>query len=149
MSNTIDMSALDIDMSSVEDLQAFALPPEGSYSCLLSLTPKAIKGETKVSWDFKVIEPLELNDPDAKVPANATFSTLMGLKKITTAKGEFDPRSFYKVKTSILAEALGVENNPRELVEAVQNIQVTCFLKHKLSGDKMFSEVLDTGFSVG
>ena len=68
MSTTIDMSALDIDMNSVEELKGFELPPEGSYSCLLSLVPKAFNGETKVVWEYSVVEPLELNDPDAVVP---------------------------------------------------------------------------------
>ena len=149
MSTTIDMSALDIDMNSVEDLKGFEVPPEGSYSCLVSLVPKVFDGETKVVWEYTVVEPLELNDPDAVVPADASFNTIMGLKKVKTAKGEFDPRSFYKTKTTILAEALGVANNPRELVEAVQNIQVTCFLKHKLQGDKTYADVIDAGFVVG
>ena len=50
MSNTIDMSELDVDMNSVEELKGFELPPEGSYTCTLSLAPKAINGETRLEW---------------------------------------------------------------------------------------------------
>ena len=55
MSNTIDMSALDVDMNSVEELKGFELPPEGSYTCTLSLAPKAINGETRLEWKFDVV----------------------------------------------------------------------------------------------
>ena len=149
MSTTIDMSELDVDMNSVEELKGFELPPEGSYTCTLSLSPKSINGETRLEWKFDVVEPIELNDPDAVVPAGATFNLLMGLKVIKTKDGkDFDPKSVFKVKCTILSEALGVANNPRELVEAVQNIQVNCFLKHKLTNGKVYAEVTDAGFEV-
>ena len=149
MSNTIDMSALDVDMNSVEELKGFELPPEGSYTCTLSLSPKAINGETRLEWKFDVVEPIELNDPDAVVPAGATFNLLMGLRPIKTKDGkDFDPKAVFKVKCTILSEALGVANNPRELVEAVQNVQVNCFLKHKLTNGKVYAEVPDAGFEV-
>ena len=149
MTTNIDMTALDVDMNSVEDLTGFELPPEGSYVCMLSLAPKVINGETRIEWKYDVVEPLQLNDPDAEVPAGATFNQLMGLKVIKTKDGkDFDPRSVFKVKCTILSEALGVANNPRELVEAVQNVQVTCFLKHKLSNGKVYAEVTDAGFGL-
>ena len=149
MTTNIDMTALDVDMNSVEDIKGFELPPEGSYVCTLSLAPKAINGETRIEWKYDVVEPLQLNDPDAEVPAGATFNQLMGLKVIKTKDGkDFDPRSVFKVKCTILSEALGVANNPRELVEAVQNVQVTCFLKHKLSNGKVYAEVTDAGFGL-
>lgn len=149
MTTNIDMTALDVDMNSVEDIKGFELPPEGSYVCMLSLAPKVINGETRIEWKYDVVEPLQLNDPDAEVPAGATFNQLMGLKVIKTKDGkDFDPRSVFKVKCTILSEALGVANNPRELVEAVQNVQVTCFLKHKLSNGKVYAEVTDAGFGL-
>lgn len=149
MTTNIDMTALDVDMNSVEDIKGFELPPEGSYVCMLSLAPKVINNETRIEWKYDVVEPLQLNDPDAEVPAGATFNQLMGLKVIKTKDGkDFDPRSVFKVKCTILSEALGVANNPRELVEAVQNVQVTCFLKHKLSNGKVYAEVTDAGFGL-
>ena len=73
----------------------------------------------------------------------------MGLKPIKTKDGkDFDPKSVFKVKCTILSEALGVQNGVRELVEATQNIQVTCFLKHKLTNGKLYAEVTDAGFAV-
>ena len=149
MTTNIDMTALDVDMNSVEDIKGFELPPEGSYVCTLSLAPKVINNETRIEWKYDVVEPLQLNDPDAEVPAGATFNQLMGLKVIKTKDGkDFDPRSVFKVKCTILSEALGVANNPRELVEAVQNVQVTCFLKHKLTNGKVYAEVTDAGFGL-
>ena len=149
MTTNIDMTALDVDMNSVEDIKGFELPPEGSYVCMLSLAPKVINNETRIEWKYDVVEPVQLNDPDAEVPAGATFNQLMGLKVIKTKDGkDFDPRSVFKVKCTILSEALGVANNPRELVEAVQNVQVTCFLKHKLSNGKVYAEVTDAGFGL-
>lgn len=147
--NNIDMTALDVDMNSVEDIKGFELPPEGSYVCTLSLSPKVINSETRIEWKYDVVEPLQLNDPDAEVPAGATFNQLMGLKVIKTKDGkDFDPRSVFKVKCTILSEALGVANTVRELVEAVQNVQVTCFLKHKLTNGKVYAEVTDAGFGL-
>ena len=143
MSTTnLDLSLLETDMDSVPDLAGFELPPEGSYSALLSITPKVINGVTKLEWNYKVVEPLELNDPEAVVPAEASFSTLAGL-------ADDKQKSFMKVKTTILAEALGIPNNLKAIVENVQNVQVTCFLKHKAHGDKLYANVTDTGFSVG
>ena len=113
------------------------------------MSPKAINGETRLEWKFDVVEPIELNDPDAVVPAGATFNLLMGLRPIKTKDGkDFDPKAVFKVKCTILSEALGVANNPRELVEAVQNVQVNCFLKHKLTNGKVYAEVPDAGFEV-
>ena len=149
MTTNIDMTALDVDMNSVEDIKGFELPPEGSYVCTLSLAPKVINNETRIEWKYDVVEPLQLNDPDAEVPAGATFNQLMGLKVIKTKDGkDFDPRSVFKVKCTILSEALGVANNVRELAEAVQNVQVTCFLKHKLTNGKVYAEVTDAGFGL-
>ena len=144
------LSGLDVDMGSVEDLKGFELPPEGSYSCLLSLTTKEIAEETKLLWEFKIVEPLQLNDPDAVVAPDAAFSLFMGLKPIVTKTGStFDPRSMFKVKCTILSEALGVANTLSALHETVQNIQVNCMLKYKRTKDgKIFAEVPDAGFAV-
>lgn len=139
--NTIDMALMDIDMGSVEAAKnMFDLPPEGTYSCVLNLEGKKLNDVNYLEWKFKVVEPIELNDPSQEVAPNATFSFLNGLA--------VDKLGFMKVKCSILAEALGCDNNLAALVENVQNVQVTCMLKHRRSGEKVYASVPDAGFAV-
>lgn len=139
--NTIDMASMDVDMNSVEAVKSmFDLPPEGTYSCVLSLAGKKLNDVNYLEWKFKVVEPIELNDPSQEVVPNATFSLLNGLAA--------DKLGYMKVKCSILAEALGCDNNLAALVENVQNVQVTCMLKHRRSGEKDYASVPDAGFAV-
>lgn len=136
--NNIDISS--IDMNTVEDLEGFELPPAGSYTAALSLAVKDINGENKLEWTYTIVDAIELDDPSAEVPANAKFSTLSDLK----------PKNlkYSKHKCTILAESLGISANLGDIVENVQNVEVTCILKHKPYKDKVYADVPNEGFAV-
>lgn len=143
---SIDLSLLDVNMDSVEDAKGFELPPNGTYECLLSLEVKEINNNTYVVWNYTVVEPIKLDDEDAEVPNGATFNQLMGLAKIQTKDGKsFDPRSRFKIKTTYLAEQLGVANTMANLVENVQNLKVNCYMSVDKKG---YAQVADNGFEL-
>ena len=145
--NDLGVELLDLDMSSVADLAGFELPPEGRYLCNLSLSTKDVNGVNSVEFNYKVVEAIELVDPEAVVKPNASFSSATGI----TA----ERLPFIKVKCGILAEALGIPANLKSLIENVQNLQVELTLKHRRGKAKsadddipVYADVKDKGFSV-
>jgi len=54
-----------------------ALPPEGTYSCKLKLTTKKINGVNSIEAEYKIVECIEQDNPEAKPPGkDAKFSEL-------------------------------------------------------------------------
>ena len=145
--NDLDVNLLDLDMSSVPDLAGFELPPKGKYLLDLSLEKKEINGKQCVSFNYKVVEALELADPDAEVKPNAVFNTLTELNP--------ERLPYINVKCGILAQALGCTPTLSNLISEVQNIRIEATLKHRKGKAKsaddeapVYADVPDAGFTV-
>lgn len=54
-----------------------ALPPEGTYSCKLKFVTKKINGVNSIEAEFKIVECIEQDNPEAKPPGkDAKFNQL-------------------------------------------------------------------------
>lgn len=145
--NDLDINLLDLDLSSLADLEGFNLPPAGQYLFNLSLEKKKLNDKNYVSFNYAVVEALELADPDAVVKPNSKFNTLTEI--------DAEKLRFIKVKCGILASALGISPSLNALVENVQNLQVRATLKHRSGKAKsegeaapVYADVKDEGFEV-
>ena len=62
---------LDTSISDLADLPEFKQPPAGAHRCYFNLAAKEIGGEPALVMNFKVIETLELEDPEKDKPLEA------------------------------------------------------------------------------
>ena len=148
MNMTVDLEGFeeaDLDMDSVK---GWELPPAGTYECELTLSVKLINEEKKVEWKYEIV------DAEDEVLIGNTFNELMGIKPIKnkdTGKVT-DPRVFFKKKATILSKALDIPNKIGDLVEAVQNVRVSCYLDHRVvkanGTETAYAAVRDVGFEV-
>ena len=56
--NDLDINLLDLDLSSLADLEGFNLPPAGQYLFNLSLEKKKLNDKNYVSFNYAVVEAL-------------------------------------------------------------------------------------------
>lgn len=62
---------LDTSISDLADLPEFKQPPAGAHRCYFNLSAKEINKEPALVMNFKVIETLELEDPETDKPLEA------------------------------------------------------------------------------
>lgn len=146
---TVGLEDFDDEDLNMDSVKGWELPPAGTYECELSLSVKQVNDENKVEWKYKIVD----SDDDETQVGN-TFNELMGIKPITnkdTGKVT-DPRVFFKKKATSLSKALDVPNNIKALVEAAQNVRVSCYLDHRVvktkDGETAYAVVRDVGFQV-
>ena len=77
----LDISLLDMDIDSIEDLPGFEVPHNGEYMLQLKTTLKNIKGRTCVETSFEMLECIKKdNDSDPDTVAGSKFSSLYTVK---------------------------------------------------------------------
>ena len=128
---------LDATLDDLEDLPSFTPFPPGAHRVLASFSAKEINGKAAVDLEFKMLECLELVNPDEAMPKEGDTSNAMfmlgnewgrgGLKKCATPFGA----------------ALGF-TTIREIVEGVQGVEcviITSLRKDKNDPDKQYLQV--------
>lgn len=80
-SQELDMSLLDMEIDSIEDLPGFEVPVNGEYLLKLETSLKAINGKQFIETSYELLECLKQdNDSDLPSKAGSKFSSLFTIK---------------------------------------------------------------------
>lgn len=134
----IDLSLLDKNLSDIEDIPGFEVPPQGSYTFLLNASTKKINKEPYVTIDVEVIDCLQRANEEDKQPLPGTkFGLLFNLGN------EYGLDNMKKFMTPI-GEHFGTDNLRTLVTEKIQNLVVAGTLKHRVDkkdATKIYAEI--------
>jgi len=120
-------SLLDATLDDLEDLPSFQPFSAGAHRVLASMELKEINGKSAIELSFKMLETLELANPNDEPPkANDTANTMFMLDN------EYGRGNLKKVATP-LGAALGA-TSIREIVEQTKDIE--CVILSSVRVDK-------------
>lgn len=130
-------SMLDETLDDLEDLPAFKPFSAGAHQCKATFDQKEINSKPAIELSFKLVETLELTNPqdEASAPGD-TCSTMFMLDN------EFGRGNLKKCATPF-GEALGL-GTIREIVEGVKDVDcviLTSVRKDKNDPDKLYLNV--------
>lgn len=116
----IDLSLLDKNLSDIEDLPGFDVPPNGSYTLLANASTKKINKELYVVIDLAVVDTLQLADEqNSKPPLQGTqFGVIFNLAN------EYGLNNLKKTLTPI-GEHFGTDNLRTLVTEKIQNLMLS------------------------
>lgn len=118
---------LDATLDDIADLPSFAPFSAGAHRVSASFGTKEIGGKTAITLDFKMIETLELANPQDPMPKAGDESNTMFIISNEYGLGNF------KKCAAPFAAAMGFKNN-REIVEGVKDVE--CILVSTIRVDK-------------
>lgn len=118
---------MDASIDDLQDLPAFEVPPKGHYKLAVSLERKVVNDKPCIEAKLVVREVLELADQNEKKPeVGAKFSQLF---MMDNEYGQGGFKEFVKP----IASGMGlVSPKVSQLIEVVQNIEITATVKHRV-----------------
>jgi hypothetical protein len=120
-----DLGLLDKNISDIEDLPSFEVPPKGTYAMLVSGGTKKINEHPAVFFDLEVVSTLQLVDAGATPVKDGTKTGVMFL-----IDNEFGEGSLKKFLAPFAAH-FNEENVRRLVKELIQNVAITCTMDHQ------------------
>ena len=134
----VDLSGFAANLSDIEDLPSFEVPPKGSYKLLVSMGTKKVNDKPGVTADFEVIDTVELaNSADKPVPAGSKFNTLYFLDN---EYGLGNMKKFLQP----FASCFNTESVPELVKEKVQNVVIFATISHRVDREdktKVYADV--------
>ena len=118
---------LDVTLDDLEDLPSFAPFPAGAHKVLATFEAKEISGKPAVELSFKLLETIELVNPDDKEPKEGDTSNTMFMLDNEYGRGNL------KKCAAPFGEALGF-STIREIVEGAKDVE--CIVLTGLRTDK-------------
>lgn len=128
---------LDSTLEDLEDLPSFEPYPAGTHKCLATFDTKEINGKAAIELSFKMVECLELADPQDKEPAAGDTSNTMFM-----LDNEFGRGNLKKCAVPF-AESLNL-SSVREVIETVKDVEcvvITSLRTDKNDPDKKYLQV--------
>ena len=121
---------LDSNLDDLSDLPAFEVPPVGHYKLAVSLEQKTVNDKPSIEAKLVVVECLELSSPNDKRPEPGTkFSQLFMMDN------EFGQGGFKEFVKPIVAGLQLPSSKVRDVLKAVQNVQIAATVKHRVHKD--------------
>lgn len=139
LDDDIDLDLLDKNLTDIEDLPSFEVPPRGTYTFLVNAGTKKVNGHPCVTLDYEVVDTIQLADPTkdkAPVPGSK-FNSLFMLDN------EFGEGNMKK-NLAPYAEFFGTDNVKVLVKEKIQNVVIQGSVKHrkdKDDPDRVYGEV--------
>ncbi len=130
-------SLLDSTLDDLADLPSYKPFPSGAHRCLASFAVKDISGRAAFELSFKLLETLEMANPDDEASKEGDEASTMFIMDNEFAQGEF------KKCAAPFAETLGFSTN-REIMEGVQGVEcviITSIRIDKKDPDKRYMKV--------
>lgn len=116
---------LDRNLDDLKDMPAFVVPPVGHYKLSVSFARKTVNDKPCMEGKFKVMETLELKNPeDAAVEEGTEFTCLYQLTN------EFGEGAFKEILKPIAA-GTGI-TSVREIVDPSNSYEIYATLKHRV-----------------
>lgn len=128
---------LDSTLDDLEDLPSFAPFSAGTHKCLATFDTKEINGKAVIVLSFKMVECLELADPQDKEPAAGDTSNAMFILDNEFGRGNL------KKCALPFAESLNL-SSVREVIETVKDVEcvvITSLRADKNDPDKKYLQV--------
>lgn len=124
-----DLSLLDKNVSEIEDLPSFEVPPKGTYILLCSMGTKKIEDAAYVTAEFEVVSTVEIANPND--PANVPCKDGTKFGTIFQLGNEFGEGNMKKFLVPFIEKFS--TDNLRELVkDKVQNVLISAQLDHRI-----------------
>ncbi len=121
-----DLGLLDKNISDIEDLPSFEVPPKGTYAMLVSGGTKKVNGKPAVTFDLEVVSTLQLVDSSATPVKDGSKTGVMFFIDNETGEG------FLKKFLAPFAAHFQEENVKRLVKELIQNVAITCTMDHQI-----------------
>lgn len=128
---------LDSTLDDLEDLPSFAPFSAGAHKVLATFGTKEINGKSAVTLDFKMIESLELANPQDTMPKEGDSAGTMFMLDNEFGRGNL------KKAAAPFAEMVG-SSGLRAIVEGVQDVEcvvITSLRKDKNDPDKKYLQI--------
>src|SRR6478752_4843323 len=122
----IDLSLLDKNLSDIEDLPSFSVPPKGTYVLLANATTKKVGEHPAMVVDLEVVSTIEMQDK-AATPAKEgdKFGILFMLDN------EFGLGNMKKFLEPLAAH-FGTDNVRTLVTEKIQNLIIGATVDHQI-----------------
>jgi hypothetical protein len=108
---------LDSTLDDLEDLPQFAVFPAGASKCLATLSSKDVNKKPAIELSFKMVESIELVDPQATAPKEGDQSSSLFFLDNEFGRGKF------KAIAGYFADYVG-STRLRDIVEGVKDVEV-------------------------
>ncbi len=120
-------SLLDSTLDDLEDLPSFQPFPAGAHKCLATFEQKDINGKPAIELNFKLVESLELVDPNGVQAKEGDESSTMFMLDNEYGRGNL------KKCATPFAEALNL-SSIRDVIEQVKEVE--CVIISSIRVDK-------------